>query len=41
MDAFKKSPKSNFAQVEATSGKTALHEVFLRDSAKHQGTIHT
>ena len=36
LDAFKKSPKSNFAQVEATSGKTALHEVFLRDSAKHQ-----
>ena len=36
LDAFKKSPKSNFAQVEATSGKTALHEVFLRNSAKHQ-----
>ena len=36
MDAFKKSSKSNFAQVEATSGKTVLHEVFLRDSAKHQ-----
>ena len=36
LDAFKKSPKSNFAQVEATSGKTVLHEVFLRDSAKHQ-----
>ena len=36
LDAFKKSPKSNFYKVEATSGKTALHEVFLRDSAKHQ-----
>jgi ankyrin repeat protein len=36
LDTFKRSPKSDFSLVEKNTGKTVLHEVFLRDSAKHQ-----
>lgn len=35
LDVLKRCPKVNFAAVEAGTGKTVLHEVFLRDSAKH------
>ena len=35
LDVLKRCPKVNFAAVEVGTGKTVLHQVFLRDSAKH------
>ncbi len=35
LDVFKRSPKADFSRVAESNGRTVLHEVFIRDSAKY------
>lgn len=36
LEQLKKCPRVDFSATEKGTGKTVLHEVFLRDSAKHE-----